>query len=331
MENVGKSGEWRYLQPDDLERVVEIDAAITGRQRRQFFVRRLEAALGDNSHFVAAATEKDGRLTGFAIARVQEGEFGATHRAGVLDGIGVDPAFMGQGYGHALLDGLCQQLEKRQAATLRTQVAWSDHDLMHFFAGRGFDLASIRILECDTSGMIEGELDIPEQEMDAGMMDFSDPGRDDATALSRDKVLVRSMSRDDLEHMIRIDTRLTGRNRAAYFNDKWLEITGSAGVRVSLVAEMDGLMAGFVMARVDYGEYGRAESVAVMDTIGVDEGFAHQGVGHALMSQLMFNLKGLQVETLRTNVSWGQFALMRFLDDTGFAPAQRLSLVLPLS
>jgi ribosomal protein S18 acetylase RimI-like enzyme len=167
--------------------------------------------------------------------------------------------------------------------------------------------------------------------MDAGMMDFSDPGGDDATALSRDKVLVRSMNRDDLERMIRIDAKLTGRDRAAYFNDKWLEITGSAGVRVSLVAEMDGLMAGFVMARVDYGEYGRAESVAVMDTIGVDEGFAHQGVGHALMSQLMFNLKGLQVETLRTNVSWGQFALMRFLDDTGFSPAQRLSLVLPLT
>ncbi len=161
--------------------------------------------------------------------------------------------------------------------------------------------------------------------LDAGMSDHSGPG-DDFAPLSRDRMPVRSMVEDDLPAIIGIDRRLTGRERAAYFERKLAEVMGESGIRMSLIAEVDGSPAGFVMARVDFGEFGLAEPVAVLDTLGVDPDQAHHGIGHALLSQLCTNLATLQVETIRTMVRWDSFELLRFLDGCGFAPAQRIVL-----
>ena len=104
-----------------------------------------------------------------------------------------------------------------------------------------------------------------------------------------------------------------------------------SGVRISLVAEQDGLVVGFVMARVDYGEFGCTETEAVMDTIGVDPAFAGRGVGRALLSQLLHNLNSLRVERVRTEVAWNAFEFNRFLAALGFRPSQRLVLKLPVN
>ena len=80
------------------------------------------------------------------------------------------------------------------------------------------------------------------------------------------------------------------------------------------------------MARVDYGEFGRAEPSAAIDTIGVDLGLGHHGVGTALLSQLLANLDSLHVERVHTKVAWNNFELLGFLERNGFAPAQQLVL-----
>jgi ribosomal protein S18 acetylase RimI-like enzyme len=85
------------------------------------------------------------------------------------------------------------------------------------------------------------------------------------------------------------------------------------------------------MARLDYGEFGRAEPTAVIDTIGVEPGHGHHGIGTALLSQLMANLDALHVDRLRTTVTWNNFSLLGFLSRSGFRPAQQLVLSLPVS
>jgi predicted N-acetyltransferase YhbS len=85
------------------------------------------------------------------------------------------------------------------------------------------------------------------------------------------------------------------------------------------------------MARVDYGEFGQAEPAAIIDTVGVEPGFGNQGVGSALLSQLIANLGALHVETMRTTVTWTNFSLLRFLSRSGFTPAQQLVLSLPVT
>lgn len=156
-------------------------------------------------------------------------------------------------------------------------------------------------------------------------IDLSDPSSDAADALSRDRFPVRSLQADDLPAIIGLDRRITGRDRTAYYKRKVAEAINESGVRVSLVAEIDGQFAGFVMARVDFGEFGRTNPAAVIDTIGVDPAYAKRGVGHALLSQLLANLSSLRVEVVRTQLEWDQFGLLSFLKSCGFKPSQRLS------
>jgi ribosomal protein S18 acetylase RimI-like enzyme len=173
--------------------------------------------------------------------------------------------------------------------------------------------------------------DVRRGRMDAGMPDYSAAAGDDFEPLPRDRALVRSMAPGDLDAIVAIDAKLTGRDRRPYYEAKLQEMIGETGVRVSLISEMDGRPAGYIMARVDYGEFGRAEPTAVIDTIGVEPGHGHQGIGAALLSQLMVNLDALHVEALRTTVSWNNFSLLGFLNRAGFRPAQQLVLSLPVT
>ncbi|MDH3740135.1 MAG: GNAT family N-acetyltransferase [Hyphomicrobiales bacterium] len=157
-------------------------------------------------------------------------------------------------------------------------------------------------------------------------VDFSSPQGDDFDALSRDHIPVRSMTGADLEALIAIDRRATGDDRTAYYRRKQREAMHESGVRVSLVAEQDGHPVGFIMARVDFGEFGHTSPEAVMDTIGVDPGYRGRGVGQALMSQLIANLATLRVDHIRTELDWNDVGLINYLDEMGFAPAQRVVL-----
>lgn len=141
----------RALKPDDLEKVVELDAKNSGRKRRVFYEKRLAAALARPDDFVAMASESDGALSGFAFARIQNGEFGEAERVATLDIIDVDPGEQGHGHGRALVSGLMDVLKKKNVAELRTQVDWSDRDITSFFAASGFELAPVQVLEVNVA------------------------------------------------------------------------------------------------------------------------------------------------------------------------------------
>ena len=67
-------------------------------------------------------------------------------------------------------------------------------------------------------------------------------------------------------------------------------------IRVSLGAEMDGHLVGFLMARLYYGEFGVADPVAILDTISVDPERPREGIGRALLEQFKTNLRGVGIE-----------------------------------
>ncbi len=149
-------GNLRSLEPADLEAVVEIDRRITGRSRHVFFERRLKAALADPAGFIVVAVETDGAFAGFAIARLQNGEFGDDRRVAILDVLGVDPDHQKGGIGSQLLDGIGQRMKKRDLHELRTQVDWHDRALIQFFARCGFALAPRQVLERATARRLPG-------------------------------------------------------------------------------------------------------------------------------------------------------------------------------
>jgi ribosomal protein S18 acetylase RimI-like enzyme len=164
----------------------------------------------------------------------------------------------------------------------------------------------------------------PEGSGDVAEINYGSPAAPDFAPLARDRIPVRTMRDGDLRALIAIDRRITGRDRSVYFRRKLTEALHESDVRVSLVAERDGVPIGFIMARVDFGEFGRFESTAVMDTIGVHPDYRDQGVGHALLSQLLINLMTLRVDRIRTEINWHDRELLGFLDHCGFYPSQQL-------
>ncbi len=158
----------------------------------------------------------------------------------------------------------------------------------------------------------------------AAERDYSAAHPEETASLPRDQVWVRSMVAEDLDPIVRIDGALSGRDRRAYLSRKLDEALNESAIRVSLTAEADGNVVGFLMARVDFGDYGRAETTAVLDTIGVNPRFARRGIGAALLSQLRLNLSMLDVETLETQAARENFDLLAFLYRHGARPSQRL-------
>lgn len=145
-----------------------------------------------------------------------------------------------------------------------------------------------------------------------------------------DPVVVRQLGAADLDAVVRIDRHATGRNREAYFKTKLREAMEPGALQTSLIAEVDDLPVGFVIARLYYGEFGRSEPVALVDSIGVHRDFRRHHVGQALMQQLLMNLRALNVERVETLVNWDDAALIGFMAKNGFEPAPRLCLRLEL-
>jgi ribosomal protein S18 acetylase RimI-like enzyme len=165
---------------------------------------------------------------------------------------------------------------------------------------------------------------IPTRVGDAAEINYGKPPAPDFGPLARDRVPVRAMHESDLSALIAIDRRITGRDRSEYLKDLFQEAMHESDVRVSLTAERDGQIAGFIMARVNLGEFGRFEPTAVVDTIGVDPDYREQGIGRALLSQLLVNLNTLRIEHVHTEVDWRDRDLLAFLDHCGFRPSQEL-------
>ena len=153
----------------------------------------------------------------------------------------------------------------------------------------------------------------------------------DTDSPARDSVLVRNLRHDDLEALVAVDAAGAGRRRERFLALKVKQAFADSGIAVSLVAELDDHVVGFVLARVYYGEFGVVEPAAVLDVLGVHPDYRGRHVASALVDQLRTNLIGLGIPTLQTEVQWNNPELITFFQHEGFRLAPRLCLDLDLT
>jgi ribosomal protein S18 acetylase RimI-like enzyme len=146
----------------------------------------------------------------------------------------------------------------------------------------------------------------------------------------RDEVVVRNLRPEDRDAVVAIDARILGRRREEFFKVKLGQAFSDTGIAMSLAAELDGSVVGFLLARLYYGEFGLTEPAAVMDVLGVHPDLRGRRVGAALLDQLRTNLLGLGMRTLQTEVAWDNPELVAFFQHEGFTLAPRLCLDLDL-
>jgi ribosomal protein S18 acetylase RimI-like enzyme len=150
--------------------------------------------------------------------------------------------------------------------------------------------------------------------------------RRDGPELEIPDVEVRTMSEGDIERVVSIDAESSGQRRPDYFALQLRRSREKHSLHISLVAEVDGIVVGFVVGTVYYGEFGLLETSATIDAIGVQRRLRGRSVGRALMRQLRLNLGSLRVTAVRTEVAWDDFELLGFLRREGFKPSNRLCL-----
>lgn len=155
---------------------------------------------------------------------------------------------------------------------------------------------------------------------------MSDQRSEEPGCLETDAIEVRTLTEDDVDAVAKLDAKAIGRTRGEFFRRKIENALREPGMQMSLAAVVDGHVVGFLMAVVDYGEFGRVEPSAVLDAIGVDPDYRGKLIGTAMLRQLVLNLRALNIERIRTEVDWKQWDLLGFLQRSSFKPAPRLCL-----
>jgi predicted N-acetyltransferase YhbS len=140
---------------------------------------------------------------------------------------------------------------------------------------------------------------------------------------------IRSLGKEDLEAIVEIDEKVLGENRRSYWERK-LELMNNKASQVSLVAEVEGKVVGFILGDVSGWEFGVPDTIGWIDTIGIDPVYQKKGLATALASELIKNLKTIGVRSIYTLVSWNDWDLLQFFHAMGFTRGDMINLELKI-
>ena len=146
---------------------------------------------------------------------------------------------------------------------------------------------------------------------------------------SLENVEIRALKKEDLDAIVKIDEKVLGENRKDYW-ERRLQSMNDKSSQVSLVAEVEGEVVGFILGDVSGLEFGVPETIGWMDTIGVDPAYQKKGVATALAHELIKNLKAIGVRTIYTLVSWNDWDLLQFFHAMGFTRGDMINLELKI-
>jgi ribosomal protein S18 acetylase RimI-like enzyme len=128
----------RSMTHADLDAIVRIDRALTGRDRREYMAARLAEALDDAAVRISLAAHAEGTVVGYLMARADLGDFGRTAPVAVMDTLGVAPEYEHHGIGHALLSQLMANLGALRVERVETIVPQHNLALLGFLYSAGF-------------------------------------------------------------------------------------------------------------------------------------------------------------------------------------------------
>ena len=140
---------------------------------------------------------------------------------------------------------------------------------------------------------------------------------------------IRTLKKDDVEAIVRIDEKVLGKNRKDYWEKKFSLMNDKAS-KVSLVAEVEGKVAGFILGDVSGWEFGVPDTIGWIETIGIDPVNQKKRLATALAHELMNHLKATGVRTIYTLVSWDDWDLLQFFHTMGFTRGDMINLELKI-
>jgi L-amino acid N-acyltransferase YncA len=144
--------------------------------------------------------------------------------------------------------------------------------------------------------------------------------------LSKVDGIVRPLRDSDLDQVVAIDAGHVGEPRRRFFEKRLAQAKRHPDDHVHVGVLSNNELVGFALARILRGEFGRAQTIAVLDAVGVDYESQARGIGRLLIGGIAGILRAKGVQSVQSQADWSDHALLRFFDSSGFALAPRLML-----
>jgi GNAT superfamily N-acetyltransferase len=145
------------------------------------------------------------------------------------------------------------------------------------------------------------------------------------------EIRVRALRTDDIDRLVAIDRAHVGRSRRRVLAKRLEMHAADPAESLQFGVDVKGRLAGFVLARVQRGEFGRTDSSAVIDVLGVDPASRGQGCGRALMDAITTEARARNLPRLHSQADWTMDELLRFFADAGFELSSRLVIERPVA
>lgn len=144
------------------------------------------------------------------------------------------------------------------------------------------------------------------------------------TAVATESAAIRALRADDLGAVVAIDAAAEGRPRRRYIERRLQAAVREPALHAQLAAVDERGLAGYILARLLEGEFGRSETGLRLEMVGVRDDQRRHGVGRQLLEALMTWGVRHGAGELSTTASWRNTGILRWFDRMGFqmAPVQ---------
>lgn len=133
-------------------------------------------------------------------------------------------------------------------------------------------------------------------------------------------IRIRPLDELDITAIVAIDEAISGRYRP----EVWERRIGyylRRAPEASLVAEVDGKVAGFMLGEVRSGEFGLDEPTGWIEVLGVDPGQQGKALGRKMAEGMLNHFRSQGAHKVRTLVDEEREDILRFFTSLGFESA----------
>ena len=123
-------------------------------------------------------------------------------------------------------------------------------------------------------------------------------------AAAESTIAVRALAREDLDAVVAIDAAIEGRTRRGYVERRLAAAVRAPKLHAQFAATDANGLAGYILARVLEGEFGRSEPGLRLEIVGVRRDAQHHGIGTRLLEALAAWARRHGIRDLRTQAAW---------------------------
>ncbi len=137
-------------------------------------------------------------------------------------------------------------------------------------------------------------------------------------------VKIRPLSLDNIKDIVRIEKRIEGKlgiineERMGYLKEATRYNIERSDPMMSLGAELDENIVGFIIGEIRIWEFGIGEKTGWIRILGVDPDFQRRGIGRKLGEALLEHFERRGIKRVRTMAEWYTGDLISFFKSLGF-------------